>query len=71
MRGYAWSGGGNGIVRVDVSADRGATWHTAKLQKVPQGEGRRWAWSLWEAEVPVPESADGESCFWHIVCTMI
>ena len=30
-QGYAWSGGGRGIVRVDVSADGGATWHTAQL----------------------------------------
>jgi sulfite oxidase len=26
MKGFAWSGGGRGIVRVDVSADGGQTW---------------------------------------------
>jgi sulfite oxidase len=31
VRGYAWSGGGKGIVRVDVSADGGKTWQTADL----------------------------------------
>ncbi|KAI7843652.1 hypothetical protein COHA_002555, partial [Chlorella ohadii] len=36
VKGYAWSGGGQGIIRVDVSADGGKTWHDAQLQKVPQ-----------------------------------
>lgn len=31
VKGYAWSGGGRGIVRVDVTADGGKTWHTAGL----------------------------------------
>jgi hypothetical protein len=39
VKGYAWSGGGQGIIRVDVSADGGETWHTAELQKVPQKRG--------------------------------
>ena len=30
-RGYAWSGGGRGIIRVELSADDGATWHEADL----------------------------------------
>ena len=29
MSGWAWSGGGRGIVRVDLSVDNGVTWHTA------------------------------------------
>jgi sulfite oxidase len=29
--GYAWSGGGNSIIRVEVSADAGKTWVSAKL----------------------------------------
>mmetsp|Transcript_5700 Transcript_5700/g.10872 ORF Transcript_5700/g.10872 Transcript_5700/m.10872 type:complete len:547 (-) Transcript_5700:108-1748(-) len=54
VRGYAWSGGGRGIIRVDVSADGGETWEVAEL-----GEGKEqplnqaWAWTLWECEVPV------------------
>jgi sulfite oxidase len=42
---------------VDVSADGGATWHTAELTTPPgQPLHRRWAWSLWEAEVPLAEA---------------
>jgi sulfite oxidase len=54
VKGLAWSGGGRGIVRVDVSADGGATWHTASLgEGAHQPVGRAWAWTFWEADVPV------------------
>lgn len=59
VKGYAWSGGGNDIIRVDVTADDGKTWHTATLKKVPQEAGRAWAWTLWEAEVPI--QIDGQT----------
>lgn len=61
VKGYAWSGGGNGIIRVDVSSDNGETWHTAELKKrAGEESGRAWAWALWEAEVPVPKGHKGE-----------
>ena len=60
IKGFAWSGGGRGIVRVDVSADDGATWHTATLgEGSEQPRNRAWAWTFWEAEVPLAPSADG------------
>lgn len=55
--GYAWSGGGAGIVRVDVTIDQGETWHVAELEfcdKMPL-PGRHWAWTLWTAEIAVPK----------------
>ena len=71
VEGYAWSGGGRGIVRVDVSADDGETWQTAEFKQVPEEarhtgapddteemrgvSGREWAWSLWQAELPIPK----------------
>ena len=36
LKGYAWSGGGRGIIRVDVSIDGGKTWQCAELNKVKQ-----------------------------------
>jgi len=58
-RGYAWSGGGRDIIRVDVSADGGNSWTPATLKKLPQSKsGRAWAWTLWEADVPVPKEFD-------------
>lgn len=60
VKGYAWSGGGNKIVRVDVTADNGKTWHVAKLQHgIEENEdhsnlnGRNWAWTLWVADIPI------------------
>jgi sulfite oxidase len=48
-RGYAWSGGGRDIIRVDVSADEGTSWTPATLKKLPQSKpGKAWAWTLWE-----------------------
>ena len=50
--GFAWSGGGRGIIRVDVSADGGSTWHKTELTAgADQPSGRAWAWTFWEAEV--------------------
>jgi len=52
VKGYAWSGGGQGIIRVDVSADGGKTWHTANLQKVPQKRGAGFAAACQQLHAP-------------------
>ncbi|XP_012943234.1 sulfite oxidase [Aplysia californica] len=57
LRGYAWSGGGRGIIRVDVSADGGKTWQEARLKPNGQSPYRSYAWTLWEADVPLPTGA--------------
>lgn len=57
VKGYAWSGGGKGINRVDVSADGGETWVDAKLKQSAQPWGQQWAWTKWEASVAVPDGA--------------
>ncbi|CAL8335958.1 unnamed protein product [Lota lota] len=70
VRGYAWSGGGREVVRVDVSLDGGETWRVARLrggeeeeeEEEEEGEGeapppppgRAWAWKLWEVVAPLP-----------------
>jgi sulfite oxidase len=54
VKGYAWAGGGRGIVRVDVSADGGNSWHTADLERPEQPLTRSWAWTLFSATVPLP-----------------
>ncbi|XP_046981102.1 sulfite oxidase-like [Schistocerca americana] len=56
VKGYAWSGGGQKIIRVDITVDQGKTWHNAEITdedstaKAPHN----WAWSLWKAEIPIP-----------------
>lgn len=54
VSGYAYSGGGRGIVRVDVSADGGQTWQSAALgEGVDQPLDRAWAWTFWSTEFDI------------------
>nr|CAB3266707.1 sulfite oxidase-like [Phallusia mammillata] len=56
VKGYAWSGGGRDILRVDVSSDGGKTWQAANLTKdEPNADDSAhcWAWTLWNVDVPV------------------
>ncbi|CAD5234242.1 unnamed protein product [Bursaphelenchus xylophilus] len=58
VAGYSWSGGGRGIIRVEVSTDNGETWYSAELEQESSQElERMWAWTLWKADIPIPESA--------------
>ncbi|KAK9508369.1 hypothetical protein O3M35_005950 [Rhynocoris fuscipes] len=63
VKGYAWSGGGRNIIRVDLTCDHGKTWHTAKLldkEKKSKAGDHVWDWTLWEAKIPLPKHADKE-----------
>ena len=48
LRGYAYTGGGRAITRVEVSIDGGASWQLCKLERQkPTKYGRHWCWALW------------------------
>lgn len=54
VKGYAYSGGGRKIVRVDLTKDEGKTWQVADLvAQDAKNPPRHYGWTLWEAEVPV------------------
>lgn len=57
IKGYAYSGGGNKIIRVDVTSDEGKSWISADLEQLPDDEavssGRHYAWTLFSARVPI------------------
>ncbi|XP_025831817.1 probable sulfite oxidase, mitochondrial [Agrilus planipennis] len=56
--GYAWSGGGKKIIRVDVTIDKGDTWHVADIIQQDSAEPpQHWGWSLWTVQVPVSKNA--------------
>jgi sulfite oxidase len=70
VTGYAWSGDGKGIVRVDVSGDGGKSWQAAEL--LPRNAGgdggqagesarrsRIYDWTRWRAAVAVSDAARG------------
>lgn len=47
VEGYAVSGGGRYISRVDVSLDGGRTWDQAELLADPSAGHKAWAWRRW------------------------
>ncbi|XP_017850120.1 LOW QUALITY PROTEIN: probable sulfite oxidase, mitochondrial [Drosophila busckii] len=53
VRGYAWSGGGRRIERVDLTSDGGKSWHVAQLEQETVPDGRHYGWSLWTARLPL------------------
>lgn len=65
VAGYALSGGGRGIERVDISVDGGKTWVEARrYQKdnvpyVSDGpHSDKWAWVHFEATLDIPPNAE-------------
>jgi len=69
LQGYAYSGAGLCVVRVDVSIDGGATWDQATIERPDavqvQRSGRAWAWVQWKFSTKVPENAAGT---FKVVC---
>ncbi|KAJ3705930.1 hypothetical protein LUZ61_009635 [Rhynchospora tenuis] len=55
MRGYAYSGGGKKVTRVEVTLDGGETWLvcTLDIQETPNKYGKYWCWCFWSVEVEV------------------
>ena len=63
VSGIAWSGGGRGVIRVDVSCDGGKTWKTADLiEGSKQIPGRAWAWTTWSTTLQLPSNGEVELC---------
>lgn len=52
VEGYALSGGGRRIVRVDVSPDGGRNWQQAVLLPDESQGCRSWSWKRWEILIP-------------------
>lgn len=66
MRGYAYSGSGHHIKRVQVSLDGGKTWRLAKLDDgqedeerkkfgMEQGRNQSWCWRLWTLDIQISD----------------
>jgi hypothetical protein len=69
VRGWAFSGGGRNVVRVDVTGDRAKSWISADLlDGNEQRYGRSWAWTFWETKVPAQVQDDGSV---HIYCKAV
>ncbi|XP_052750154.1 sulfite oxidase isoform X2 [Galleria mellonella] len=57
VRGYAYSGGGAKILRVDVSINGGSQWTEAQLTSDSAAPRDHYAWTLWSARLLVPQNA--------------
>lgn len=55
VTGYAYTGGGRKITRVEVSTDNGTHWELATLHRKeqPTEHGMHWCWVWWTYELPV------------------
>lgn len=59
LKGYAYSGGGRKVTRVEVTLDDGATWRLAELvhPEQPTEYGKWWCWCFWSLRVAVADMA--------------
>lgn len=60
LKGYAYTGGGRLITRVEVSLDSGRSWLVAalKVYERPSVYGKYWCWVFWEFDMPVSDLAN-------------
>lgn len=67
VSGYAWSGGGRRIVRVDVTIDRGNIWHVADFDCQENVESpKHWSWTLWSVKIPVSKDVKEVNAFFEL-----
>merc|ERR1711892_34818 len=65
VSGYAWSGSGRRILRVDLTGDGGKTWTEATgLVQRDDTQPQHWGWTLWEGSVLVETKVEGEAEVW-------
>ncbi|CEJ88425.1 hypothetical protein VHEMI04719 [[Torrubiella] hemipterigena] len=63
VSGYAFSGGGRSIIRVDISVDNGNSWSQATIlpdhkdENAPERGSADWAWKRWKFNTALPRSA--------------
>jgi len=57
VAGYAYTGGGRKITRVEVSTDRGVHWRLAEIERKerPTEHGMYWCWIWWSFKLPVAD----------------
>ncbi|KAK9162181.1 hypothetical protein Syun_003083 [Stephania yunnanensis] len=55
LKGYAYSGGGKKVTRVEVTMDGGDTWQLCEVDhpEMPNKYGKYWCWCFWSLEVEV------------------
>ncbi|KAH9321358.1 hypothetical protein KI387_015997, partial [Taxus chinensis] len=62
VKGYAYSGGGRKVTRVEITFDGGETWKLCTINRPekPTKYGKHWCWCFWEVDVEVMELLGGK-----------
>ncbi|PWA69928.1 nitrate reductase [Artemisia annua] len=62
IRGFAYSGGGKKVTRVEVTMDGGVKWSVCSLdhKEKPNKYGKYWCWCFWSLEVEVLDLLDAK-----------
>ena len=77
LSGYAYSGGGKRITRVEVSFDYGATWQLCdvKITERPNRYRKYWCWAHWSFKATAAQVADKHRMIqcraWDQVCVYV
>eukprot|EP00210_Caulerpa_lentillifera_P005019 g4793.t1 len=56
LRGYAYTGGGRKVIRVEVSTNGGTHWHQASIKRMENSDnayGKCWSWVFWTLDLEV------------------
>lgn len=55
VKGYAYSGGGRKVIRVEVTIDGGENWMLCRINhpEKPTKYGKYWCWCFWEVDIGV------------------
>lgn len=55
LKGYAYSGGGRKVIRVEITIDGGESWMLCRIHhpEKPTKYGKFWCWCFWELDVEV------------------
>ena len=65
IKGYAWAGSGNRIIRIDLTADGGKTWFEGTIDQQDNArEPHHYGWTLWSASVKVPKNGAKDMEIW-------
>ncbi|CAG8680850.1 16968_t:CDS:1 [Funneliformis caledonium] len=52
LKGYAYTGGGRKVTRVEITLDDGKYWFLADLYDPVEHNGRSWCWTFWSLTIP-------------------
>jgi len=56
ISGYAYTGSGDEIAKVEISNDNGITWNKTELNKELNKNQKHWAWTIWKIKMNISDN---------------